>query len=372
MLSDLHLGGRSGTDLLRGPGAARDALLAAIPRGGRVVLAGDVLELRHGPAREALAAARDMLAALGAAVGADGEVVLLAGNHDHRIVGGWLERTELRGPGPMPAASTFTPAEASPLAEAVGAALGPARVRFAYPGLWLVEPPDGDRARPGGTYVTHGHHQDVVWPTPTLERLATGLVGRALRSPPHEARDFDALERLMAAPYAFQHETAEHEWTGGASAGQQTSARTWEALQEPGPRGAAMRIAVPLGVRAVQALGVGPLETRLTPTTLRRGGTRGLARLLHQVGVRPAHVVCGHTHRKGPQPGDAAWEWRLADGGSIVNVGSWVAELGALGGDDQGGPYWPGAIAEVDDDGVPRLRRLLDDVGAAELRGDRG
>ncbi len=57
ILSDLHLGGVSRSDVLRRP-ELRAPLLRAVDDVDRVVLLGDVLELRHGPPREALAAAR--------------------------------------------------------------------------------------------------------------------------------------------------------------------------------------------------------------------------------------------------------------------------------------------------------------------------
>ncbi|MCW3024519.1 MAG: hypothetical protein JWR30_3841, partial [Conexibacter sp.] len=52
VVSDLHLGGRTGVDVLRDAGA-RAPLLAEVASADRLVLLGDTLELRHGPAREA-------------------------------------------------------------------------------------------------------------------------------------------------------------------------------------------------------------------------------------------------------------------------------------------------------------------------------
>ena len=90
VVSDLHLGARTGVDLLRRP-AARAALLERLDGADRLVLLGDVLELRHGPLREAVAAARPVLEAIGDAFRGP-EVVLVAGNHDHRLVAAWLEQ----------------------------------------------------------------------------------------------------------------------------------------------------------------------------------------------------------------------------------------------------------------------------------------
>src|ERR671920_30976 len=97
VVSDLHLGARTGVDLLRHRPAAREALLARLDGADRLVLLGDTLELRHGPVREALAAARPVLEAMGRAFG--GEVVLVPGNHDHGLLSEWLEG---RGSGGRP------------------------------------------------------------------------------------------------------------------------------------------------------------------------------------------------------------------------------------------------------------------------------
>ena len=67
IVSDLHLGARTGIDLLRRE-RPRDALLEAVAEAERLVLLGDVLELRHGPARDALTAAAPILRALGVAM----------------------------------------------------------------------------------------------------------------------------------------------------------------------------------------------------------------------------------------------------------------------------------------------------------------
>ncbi len=69
IVSDLHLGSSGGVDLLRRP-ELRAALLEELREADRVVLAGDVLELRHGPRRAALAAARPFFEELGRVIGA--------------------------------------------------------------------------------------------------------------------------------------------------------------------------------------------------------------------------------------------------------------------------------------------------------------
>src|SRR4051794_41311675 len=158
VVSDLHLGARTGVDVLRRP-AARAALLERLDGADRLVLLGDTLELRHGPVREALAAARPVLGAMGAAM-AGGEVVLVPGNHDHRLLASWLEG---RGDGvrPPPLALEERPGPgATPHAAAVAEMLGPAAVDVAYPGLWLA----------GGGYALHRPHLHPPPPLPRLQR----------------------------------------------------------------------------------------------------------------------------------------------------------------------------------------------------------
>src|ERR1700759_2727721 len=100
VLSDLHLGGASRSDLLR-RAELRAPLLELAAGADRVVLLGDVLELRHGPPREALAAARPFFEELGRTL-AGKELVLVAGNHDHALIEPWLaSRAELPEPAPL-------------------------------------------------------------------------------------------------------------------------------------------------------------------------------------------------------------------------------------------------------------------------------
>ena len=100
VLSDLHLGSASRADLLRRP-ELRETLLRAVADADRVVLLGDVLELRHGPARSALAVAQPFFEDLGRTL-AGRELVLVAGNHDHALIDPWLAvRAELPEAAPL-------------------------------------------------------------------------------------------------------------------------------------------------------------------------------------------------------------------------------------------------------------------------------
>ena len=103
VVSDLHLGAHAERDVLREPGGrARRCSTRASPSVDRLVLLGDVLELRHGPCatRWPRRAAR-WRARRGA--GAGREVVIVPGNHDHQLLAPWLERAGVTRTGPPPA-----------------------------------------------------------------------------------------------------------------------------------------------------------------------------------------------------------------------------------------------------------------------------
>lgn len=365
VVSDLHLGSNAGVDLLREPGPAQDALLGALDGVDRLVLAGDLLELRHAPPRTILERARPFLARLGAALGSDREVLLLAGNHDHRVVRPWLDARRLGGE-PLPLTGDVPPEEASPLAVAVADALsgGPggtgARLRLAYPAAWLVPPPPSGT---GGVLVSHGHYVDALWRMPTFERLSAGLAARSHGVSIDDLRTPDDFERVLSPGYGWMDALADHAAGARVGASQRASAGLWERLNEQGTwSGRGLRLAVPRAIAALRRAGIDGLEDRLTPDTLRLAGLRGMDRVAGRLGVRPAHLIVGHTHRAGPLSGDAAWEWRLEHGGGrLWNTGSWVHTQGAPGGDDQGPgtPYWPGRAVRVDAEGVPRLLELL-------------
>ena len=181
IVSDLHLGSLTRTDVLRRR-ELREPLLAALAGVERLVLLGDVLELRHGPMRDALASSREFFQEIGEAM-AGRELVITAGNHDHALIEPWLaSRGEDAEPPPLTEEQLLDPSEASPALARIAAWSCPARVRVAYPGLWV---------RPD-VYATHGHYLDCHLTIPTLERLSMGAMALLLRRSPerfHSAAD---------------------------------------------------------------------------------------------------------------------------------------------------------------------------------------
>jgi len=360
VVSDLHLGARTGVDVLR-RSAARAALLERIDGADRLVLLGDTLELRHGPMREALAAARPVLGAIGAALG-DRDVVLVAGNHDHRLVAPWLEGRGVSGPPPPLGLEERAGAEATPATAAIAAMLAPARLHVAYPGLWLAP----------GVYATHGHYVDRHSTVPSFERLAAGALGRVLGDRIEDISAPDDYEIVLAPLYALLDAIAARAPDGRGPSHANASTRAWRALAGDGRRPLRRMLlggAFPLGVGALNRIGVGPVRADLSGPELRRAGLRAMRAVVEHLRIDARYVVFGHTHRGGPLPADDARDWVLPGGARLVNSGSWVLERTWTSA-GPGGPYWPGGAVEIDDavdGGAPRHLRLLDDTSAARV-----
>jgi predicted phosphodiesterase len=393
VLSDLHLGGVSRSDLLRRP-ALREPLLEAAGDVDRVVLLGDVLELRHGPPREALAAAREFFAALGRVL-AGKELVLVAGNHDHALIEPWLaRRAELPEPAPLGLEQLLEPAEASPMVERLAEWAAPASVRFAYPGLWI---------RPD-VYAMHGHYLDCHLTIPTIERLSVGVMSRLLGRRADSFASVSDYEAVTAPVYAWRHAVARDARTGDGLNGIAT-VHAWRALGGGGGEGASSAAAssrngtrhrvrarraelaalarqraivhgFPLAVAALNRAGIGPLKAEISSAELRGAGLRAMGEVAARLGLDDAYVVFGHTHRAGPLAHDDLREWHrppalpgATPGARLVNVGSWTYDSIFLTAAPGESPYWPGTVALVDDDGPPVLRRLLLDRTHDELTG---
>jgi hypothetical protein len=133
-------------------------------------------------------------------------------------------------------------------------------------------------------------------------------------------------------------------------------------------RTAVLRAGFGAAVAAVNALGIGPVERDLSAAGLRRGDLHGITEMLGRLGVGAPHVICGHSHRSGPWPGDDLTEWTTRAGGRVHNTGSWVYQPHFLSDAPNRSPYWPGTAVLIEDGEPPRLLRLLGERGHAELR----
>jgi predicted phosphodiesterase len=362
VVSDLHLGARTRVDLLRRTGP-RARFFEALADVDRLVLLGDVLELRHGPVREIMGAAEPFFSELGDALPNSAEVVLVAGNHDHELIAPWLARRAYDSATPVPLGleTRVEPQEGEPLTRLLEW-LEPHPVRVAYPGVWLRS----------DVYATHGHYLDRHVTVPSFERLALGVTSRVARSVPGPHETPDRYEAVLGPVYTLIHAMAQGSPARQGAGPHTASARIWKSLAGNG-RGSkvrrhALRAGFGLAIAAVNRTGIGPVRADVSPGELRRSGLRAMGDAITALGIEADHVIFGHTHRAGPWPKDDPGEWSAPGRARLMNTGSWVYEAHFLTPTPEESPYWPGVGVVVDDEGPPRLRRLLGGMGHEELR----
>lgn len=354
VISDVHLGTADETDLLRRP-EARAPLLEALADVDRLVLLGDTLELREAPLREAGRLAAPFFADLGRALGPDGELLVLAGNHDHGLIAGWIDgRLQTEPPGFLGLEQRIEPGESGPLAAALARHARPATMTLAYPGVWLRE----------DTYALHGHYADLHATVPTFERLAAGAMARWLVHLPEHGAKPDDYEAALVPIYAWLHELAQRSERKLVRTTTGASARAWATLVGNGRRrhpvrAAALGAGYAAAVAAINRIGLGPVRRDLSGPALRQGYLNGITEALRRLDVTAPHVIWGHSHRPGPWPSDDASEWTTPAGTRIVNTGSWVYQPHFLADGPANSPYWPGTAVLLEDDAPPRLLRLL-------------
>ena len=341
VISDLHLGTASGADLLQ-RSRPRERLLAALEGADRVVLLGDVVELRDLPARIALDRAAPVLSAIARAA-AGARIVLVPGNHDHQLARPVLEPSRRAANGALGPARLASAGGAG-LAGAVARSLG-RDVAIAYPGYWI---------RPN-VYATHGHYLDCHTTVARVEAVAAHVLSRAIGGIPHGHLASERYERALRPIYAFNYRRAQapRAWRSLAGQGvaQEAAARrsAGPPTRRPSSRAARPSSGAAAAVAAANRIGIGPLELDLSPSERRDRGRAAMAEVIERLGVGGAgvHVIFGHTHRAGPFEGEEDG-WTLPGGGVLVNCGSWV-----------GRPEAAGTCVTVCDEGRPRLERLL-------------
>jgi metallophosphoesterase superfamily enzyme len=362
VVSDLHIGSSSRTDLLRRP-ELRAPLVDAVRDADRLVILGDGVELRDRPKRDIAELAAPVFAALGQALGPEGELVMTGGNHDHGLVAGWIDgRLETEPSGFLGLEERLAPEQAGPLAAALAGHAAPARVSVAYPGVWLRD----------DVYAIHGHYADLHTTVPTFERLAMGAMARWVVRLPETGATPDDYEAALTPLYAWMNALTQRSEHAVMSAGTGASARAWVSLAGEGRRRRPLRTAaLTLGYRAavsaLNAAGMGPLDRDLSGAALRRGYLRGIREVLARLGITAPYVLWGHSHRSGPWPADDPSEWTTPAGTRILNTGSWVYQRHFLSQRPNASPYWPGTAALVEDGAPPRLIRLLGERGHEQL-----
>lgn len=351
VVSDLHVGAGRGRTLLDDP-VARGALREAFAAADRVVLLGDVLELRERPLPDALAAASRVLPELVSRMAPGRELILLAGNHDHELFAPYFTRRGADGDGPLAIDQQVDWRTGEPLAE-VAEMLGSsgASVTARYPGVWL---------RPD-VYAHHGHYLDSHTTTPSFERLAAGAMARMVKVPLDHITSVDEYERVLSPIYAWMFAISQ---TGGGEIDASESGASTKVLQwlrsARGPSAVALDVGLRGVVGALGTAGLGSLSGDLSGRQLRRSALIGFGEVLSALGLTPAYALFGHTHRAGALPDDETSEWMTPSGVRLFNSGCWVREPAFVGPHPASSPYRPGFAIELDDTGPPRLVNLLD------------
>lgn len=326
----------------------------------RLVLLGDVVELRDGPRGAALELARPFFADLGDALG-DRPVLLAPGNHDYQLLAPWLEARRALGE-PLGLEQRVTPRDASPLAATLAGWLGRAPLELAYPGLWLRD----------DVYATHGHYLDLHISVPSFERLGARAVNRIVRGAAGEVRAAEDYEAALSPIYALLDEVAQvapARGTGGSGA----SERAWRTLAGDGRRRVSPSQllalgAFPLAIAALNRAGLGPLSADLSGPALRRAAVAAMGDVLDGLGAGADHVIFGHTHRSGPwPPRDDPADWVTESGTRLWNSGCWLYSRTFLTDTPNESPYWPGVGVRIGEEGEPQLSRLLGHRSHADL-----
>jgi len=361
IVSDLHLGSGYGEDLLRDAGVRR-TLFDELASADRLVLLGDVLELRELPLPAVLDAARPFFEELGEAL-AGRPVVLVPGNHDHRLAEPLLERLALEQR-PLGLEERAEPAGES--ASRIAAWLGSAELTIAYPGAWL---------RPD-VYATHGHYMDCHMSLPRLECIVAAATMRAFGPPPNPAAPAD-YERILRPIYGLSYALAQARFARRAA---RPSEQAWQtvagandngalglgARAQRGARRAALGAAIPAGIWSINRLLRASFDSSLSPGAISRSGVAAATELALRLELGRAQVITGHTHRGGPREDEP--EWALPGGGRLHNTGSWVFASAFHHPGTPPGPYWPGTVTWLDEDGPPHRVHLLLDRPRDELR----
>jgi predicted phosphodiesterase len=403
VVSDLHLGGLAGADVARG-GRPLEALAEAVSDADRLVLLGDIVELRERPLANALEVARPVLERVGAAM-AGRPVVIVPGNHDHALAEPWLARLRLAGE-QLPAEAEWPVEPGDGAAARIAEWMPESRVTLAYPGLRLRD----------DVYATHGHYLDLHLTIPRLESIAASAMGRITKLG-QEADSAADYETILAPLYAFYAGLAQGASAAALAGGSSFSRRVWQWASDgrgaespdagdpaagaeagtPQPSGARPgaeagtphplgarpgateagsavtarerasaaatrfllgRVTIPGAVAALNVLGLGPFRATLTGEELRRSGLDAMARVAETLAPGAPHVIFGHTHRPGPLARDDVTEWTTPSGTKLWNSGSWLHE-GAFVRAAKDSPYLPGTVLTVEDDGPPQVRNPL-------------
>ncbi len=116
-----------------------------------------------------------------------------------RLIEPWLaSRGADSDPGPLRLEQLLEPAEVSATVTKIAEWCSPARLRVAYPGIWIRD----------DVYAMHGHYLDCHLTVPTLERLSVGVMSRLLRRPASSFAGVEDYEAMGAPVFAWRDAVA--------------------------------------------------------------------------------------------------------------------------------------------------------------------
>lgn len=364
IVSDLHLGSGSESDLLsREP--IVDRFASAVSGVDRLVLLGDTIELRDSPIERAMSRAKPFFERVGRELGG-AEVVLVPGNHDHRLLGHWLERSRNGDRGVRLDEVVRAP---HPYTTLIAEWLGEAELTVRYPGVWVRD----------DVYATHGHYLDSHLTLPTVERLSIATVDRIGGRPTGRRAGPEDYEKVHTPIYDLLFDLAQgarNPEAKGRDAGA-PSMRIWELIggasgRARSWRGKALRSAViPATLRGLERAGLGSFGRDFSLGEIGRSGVEAMHVVVERLAIDAEHVIFGHIHRRGPLPGedgraatDPEWEHQ---GTTLHNTGCWLYVPAMLRRSSPESPFWPGRVILVADEGEPESVDLLADASHHEL-----
>ncbi len=358
IVSDLHIGSTSREDLLR-DASVRRALMEEIAGADRIVLLGDTVEMRGLPLGLALKAARPFFEDLSETV-AGRTVLMLPGNHDHRLADPLLDQHPAGGDARLGVENRFAPSSAP--ASLIAGWLGSAELEMSYPGAWLRD----------GVYAMHGHYMDYHMNVPRGECIGSAAVARVTRPLPDPAGP-DDYERLLAPLYGLAFGLAQSGARRDSAGKPAFEERAWKWVSGEGDHPRRRRIvaalisqgAVPAATWTLNRLLGTHFEPDLSAAAISNAGIAGISKAVHRLRIDAEHVIVGHSHRAGPRGGEAPWP--LAGGGQLHNTGNWIFASAFHRPDSKPGPYWPGTVTWLEGDEPPRRVSVLAERSAEEL-----
>lgn len=363
IISDTHLGSSATGDVLRHEHVV-DLLLEATEDCERLVLLGDTIELRDKPINEAFDDSEPFFRKI---AGNFDSIVLVPGNHDHRLLGIWLERIrESNGSFALDEVVTNPHPYVARLTEW----LNPSALELRYPGFWVRD----------DVYALHGHYGDSHVTLPTIERLSIATIDRVGGRPTGVRSSPQDYEKVHAPAYDLLFNLAQ----GGRNPhshnddGEAPSLTVWEMIggasgQARNWRGRVLKSAViPAALRGLERAGVGRFGRDFSLAEIGRSGVEAMHTVTERLEIGAEHVIFGHIHRKGPMPGEdgrsaADPEWTRR-GVSLHNTGCWVYVPAMLEDAARSNPFWPGRTIVVDSEGGdPEAREVLEKIDRAKL-----